>query len=415
MPLPRQFKIQEFTVQIRTFLRLATLQAAITASLAFASIIHVPLDQPTIQAGINAASSGDTVLVAPGTYIENINFNGKAITVISASGAKATTIDGGQKGPVVTFSSGESSASTLRGFTIQNGNATAGVGEGGGISVEGSSPTILNNVIVNNQACEGDGIGVGFGSPVIKNNKILKNFDSACGGIGGGGIGVRGASAAQIIQNTISGNRTGSYGGGIALWSGNAVLIENNFISGNTAYANGGGISMFNDVSSVAIVQNVIWGNWSGTGNGVYWSNPPSLLVNNTIADSPKATGGSTVWADGFCCSPTMVNNIIVAAAGATNAFTCNYGDFPPQSFIFNDAFSTNGPAFGGMCTDQTGKNGNISANPQFAGKNNYRLTANSPAINVGDNSAPDLPKKDIAGKPRIVGGTVDLGAYEFQ
>src|SRR3984893_4717295 len=82
---------------------------------AAATVIHVPADQPTIQAGINAAKNGDTVLVSPGTYIENINFDGKAITLKSAGGAAATIIYGARITSVVTFSSNETSTSVLSG------------------------------------------------------------------------------------------------------------------------------------------------------------------------------------------------------------------------------------------------------------------------------------------------------------
>jgi hypothetical protein len=57
--------------------------AVVVVPCGLASTIHVPKDQPTIQAGINAANNGDTVLVSPGKYVENINFNGRAITVTS--------------------------------------------------------------------------------------------------------------------------------------------------------------------------------------------------------------------------------------------------------------------------------------------------------------------------------------------
>jgi hypothetical protein len=79
------------------------------APVAFAQqTIHAPADQPTIQAGINAANNGDTVLIAPGTYYENIDLKGKAIMVMSSGGATASTIDGGNKEGVATilFSAG---------------------------------------------------------------------------------------------------------------------------------------------------------------------------------------------------------------------------------------------------------------------------------------------------------------------
>jgi hypothetical protein len=81
-----------------------------------------------IQAGINAAVDGDTVLVHDGTYFENITFSGKAITVKSVNGAASTIIDANASGSVVTFSSGEGSGSVLDGFTILNGNGNWGGG-----------------------------------------------------------------------------------------------------------------------------------------------------------------------------------------------------------------------------------------------------------------------------------------------
>ena len=72
---------------------------------------------PTLQAGIDSAASGDTVLVAAGTYVENINFMGKAIAVKSESGPSVTVIDGNGANSVVTFATSEGASSELTGFT----------------------------------------------------------------------------------------------------------------------------------------------------------------------------------------------------------------------------------------------------------------------------------------------------------
>src|SRR5258708_32830202 len=136
--------------------------SALAVSSVSASTNNVPADQPTIQAGINAASSGDTVLVAPGTYVENINFSGKAITLTSSGGPAVTIIDGNHNGTVVTFNHSETASSVLSGFTIQNGFQSGFFGAG--ITVSAASPTITSNVIARNHAAAAIGIYVNDGS-----------------------------------------------------------------------------------------------------------------------------------------------------------------------------------------------------------------------------------------------------------
>src|SRR5213592_2934775 len=119
-----------------------------------AANINVPASQPTIQAAINAASNGDTVLVAPGTYYENINFMGKAIAVTSSGGPAVTTINGNAAGSVATFDTSEGRSSVLSGFTITNGQPTGFPSwDGGGIYISYASPTVSRNVITQNGPC----------------------------------------------------------------------------------------------------------------------------------------------------------------------------------------------------------------------------------------------------------------------
>ena len=408
---------------------LSCVNLLIVSSVSAQSVIRVPSDQPTIQSGINAANSGDTVLVAPGTYVEHINFSGKSIQVTSSGGPSVTTIDGGANGTVVTINSGETANAMLSGFTITNGLQN-GLG-GGGILISGASPTITGNVITGNHAAIGIGIYVNGGSPSIKNNTITANNQTGAGdgGEGGGGILVDGSDSSpaspQIIGNTITNNSVaaGGNGGGISLAYFSSPLIQGNLIQGNSAYNNGGGMSV-QSYNSPVVVENLIVNNSSGTGGGV-WVSPSSsssqqTFLNNTIAGNTASDNTSGIYSVGFGQFAAFTNNIVVAATGQV-AVTCSslYSSISPI-FSYNDAFSSSRQNWADIC-DTTSQPGNISADPQFIGAStDFHLQWGSPAVDAGNNFAPNLPVIDFDGNPRVVDGNgdgtavVDLGAYEL-
>jgi hypothetical protein len=205
--------------------------AAVAAVAALPKTIIVPgLVAATIQGGINIAASGDTVLVRPGVYHELLNFKGKSVRVVSQGGPATTTIDGGVGAPVVTFTSGEPSSTLLQGFTITDGIAGPFT-PGGGIAVQGSSPTIFGNIITKNTTCGGGpGIEVQFGAPVIVANIVSHNRDG-CNNFLGGAIEVFGGTA-EIISNRVELNDNQT---GIVIRAGlTPSVVANNIIEKNT-------------------------------------------------------------------------------------------------------------------------------------------------------------------------------------
>lgn len=417
---------------IRNVLLSLTIVVSATRTNLFAATIKVPADQPTIQAGINVATTGDVVLVSPGTYMENINFKGKAITVKSSGGANVTIIDGGQITAVVSFVSWEKSTSVLSGFTIQNGLAAFSTtnDSAGGILIQNSSPTVTHNVITKNYGC---GIGIYFGAPVIEFNTISHTSTSStkstycspsvASGVLLYGEGTQfGKGPVQLIHNTISKND----GEGIYLWIGGNPLIQSNIISGNKS----SGILMQNDGAPL-IVQNLIVGN-QGTqsyGGGILLDIPNgsyrtknTVVSDNTIVGNtvPNNGAGSAVYVSGFYDHAIFENNIVIGT-GTGAAVDCDatyLPSGPAPLFHHNDVLSANGSDYAGGCAGDTGLDGNISNDPIFAA--GYRLKAGSPAIDAGDNAALDLPSQDLAANPRIINGNggstaiVDMGAYEF-
>jgi len=157
---------------------------------ATADTINIPADYSTIQEGIDASTNGDTVLVQMGTYVENINYNGKNITVASlflttqdTSHISQTIIDGNQNGSVVMFENGEDSTAVLTGFTVINGQ-NSGYSTGGGIYFfNNSSPNLYNVVITANSSYyNGGGICCINSSPNLSNVTITNNSSDNNGG-----------------------------------------------------------------------------------------------------------------------------------------------------------------------------------------------------------------------------------------
>ncbi|MFH1373649.1 MAG: thrombospondin type 3 repeat-containing protein [bacterium] len=193
------------------------------AVIANAATIHVPADHPTIQAGIDSASSGDTVLVAPGTYLENIDFMGKLVVVISSDGTGSTVIRAASPTQaVVSFVSGEPKGAAISGFTV--------TGSGfGGVFCDGSSPTVMGNVVTGNSSDRDNN------SP---------------------GIDLNNTTDALIKGNLIRANNADSYGAAIHLeYSSWNDTICYNVIYGNTGV---GEIRALGTISGTVIYNNTI-------------------------------------------------------------------------------------------------------------------------------------------------------------
>jgi parallel beta-helix repeat protein/predicted outer membrane repeat protein len=428
------------------------------------TIINIPVDYPTIQQGIDASIDGDTVLVQPGTYVENINFNGHNIVLGSlflttgdTSYIEQTIIDGDSSGSVITFENGEDSTAMITGFTIQNGYANegggikcdfnsnpiiknnaicenVGLGSGGGIYCNNSDPGIQKNIVADNwspgvEVGAGGGIYCGNSNSFIGDNIIIGN--SATGLIGGGaGGGIFCIdSDLFIINNTINGNFAGSQGGGIYGFN-SSITVNTNEIINNMADETGGGIYLF-ESDSVTLFGNRITLNNASKGGGIYLALSNSILSNNIFYNNSAGYYGGAI-----CCEhsdATILNNTIYknSAQFGGGIFTF-YTSYP---IITNTIFWADSAALGG---DEIGGDdaswptitycdikgvvwpgdGNIDADPLFRDPDNgdFHLmsiacddSVDSPCIDVGDPSILDNPLNCSWG---LGGIRSDMGAY---
>ncbi len=287
-----------------------------------------------IQEGMDAASDGDTVTVGPGTYVENIEFRGKNITLTSTDPldsdiVAATIIDGKQSGPVVTFERTEDQSCALLGFTIRNGKAEYGGGICGGTRENPTDASIQNNVIVANLASR-YGAGLAYCDGLISRNVIIQNNSED----GGGGLFRCGG---VIERNTISSNTADGPSGGLAYCGG---TIQDNLVCANSA----GGLAYCDGT----IQNNVISGN---SGRGLY--DCDGLIQNNVISGN---SGGGLYGCDGLINSNTISENSAVVGGGLAH---CD-GTIRGNEISLNSASSSGGGLY---CCDRIIQNNTVAHN----------------------------------------------------
>ncbi len=267
----------------------AVIAAMMLASAAAqAAIINVPGDEPTIQAGIDAANPGDEVVVAQGEYSETINFNGKAITVRStdpndAGVVLSTIINGTGFFHVVRCVSGEGPDTVLSGFVITGGRANGRFPDtsgGGMLNDFSSNPTVTNCSFSGNSASiTGGGMyNAHLASPTVTNCSFSGNSASI-----GGGMSNDISSSPTVTRCSFSRNTATNGGGGGMVNAGGNPTVTNCSFTGNTATSSGGG-GMFNLSSSPTVANCSFSGNTAtnGGGGGMLNLGNSSPTVSNT-------------------------------------------------------------------------------------------------------------------------------------
>jgi len=333
-----------------------------------AAIINVPVDQGTIQLGINAANVGDTVHVAKGTYLEVIDLGSLSCVLESdyADTARwgivdSTIIDGSTNAgwTVVSVGTGQDTTCIINGFTIQGGTGSI---SNGGMAIVTCSPKVINCVITDN-----DCLDEGGGLRLYDSDGIFRNI--------------------IIHHNTAAlGEDTPEWGGGLYVSDGSLATFENVLIYKNTVSTTDGG-------------------------GGIAISSASPSFINCTIVQNKAVGQGEGILLVGTS-SPSFVNCIIAFNEAISDPSSYHQiddqGDGSP-TFTYTNVYDPDGKYYNGGSLGT----GCISTNPAFSDSANadYTLTNGSGSIGVGSNAAVN-ETTDLAGDTRIV-NTVDMGCYE--
>lgn len=387
----------------------------------------------SIQAAINAASSGDVVKVAQGTYHEAVKIIRKDITLLGGYSPPDWTSQGDPSSTVIN-ASGSGATVEVQGASavVDNFTITGGTGHysdwhgwtrGGGLFIwdDGNrSIVISDNIIEGNSAGEGGGVCVEglenrpLNAQLLRN--IIRNNSANVNPRWGGGLTLIYATAV-LEGNTISDN-TAKWGGGFHIWK-SAPTIDGNIITGNKAQHSGEGVggAFFIERSSVFIKNNIIAKNTATHyADGIYIkipyaAQPQPQIVNNTIVANKSGSGTNDGIVVRDNIEPIIRNNIIALNgtgirrySGTVTPVMCNNDVWGNNQDYVNLPVGTN----------------DISADPLFVDQagGDYHLREGSPCIDSGTSS--NAPNSDFEGDARPLDGDLDgsalwdIGADEY-
>jgi predicted outer membrane repeat protein len=363
---------------------------AVLVPAAQAVTIHVPDDQPTIESGLEAASAGDTVLVACGTYYEHAINLKSGVALMSETGeADCVTVDAEYADRVFRCEGADDSTS-LSGFTAIHGDPQADNLGGGGMYCVDSDLSIENCVFAWNKASRGAGMRCDSGSsPKIAGCVFLENNEPPGAGYGGG-MECSPGSSPTLTDVDFVGNFVQDSGGGMWCETSSPLLIRVRFVD-NWAYQEDGGGMYCGEYATPTLIDVEFTGNRGFDGGGLYAAGCPFFEISgctffNNTADSRggaiRLDGGSSPLLMGttivgnkanhgsgiFCQTDShpQLSNCIVAFGETGDAAHC----FPDAGCSITltccDVYGNEGGDWIGCIADQSGGSGNLSEDPLF-------------------------------------------------
>lgn len=292
-------------------------------------VLRVPQDYATIQSAINAAQSGSTIIVGPGTHTGPIDFLGKRLTVRSIAGALGTTISGGSS-PGVRFTGGEPAGTLLEGFTIQG---YSGVSSAAMVINNNAAPTIRGCIVRGNSSTSGAAFVVNGAMPRFESCRFVGNSGTS----GSGGTINSSGGAGTVMINCVTTSNSGTAACGLRVAASN-LAIRNCTFAGNSCFdsvliadastvsiynsilGNGIAITSVNGAPSLDVRYCCVTGGFAGDGNinadPLFRGNCPPTLTGET--DYALAPGSPCIDAGnrGLYLPPFTAGGSLVDAAG---------------------------------------------------------------------------------------------------